>query len=135
MDYYLDSNVYIHLNSGTHQSLIEKLLNTDQSKIKIPSIVAAELLTGVEKSVKKEYNKERLQRFLNLFDIVSFDEAVALKYAEIRASLEKKSMMIGPNDLIIAATVSAYQGILVTNNTREFSRVPGLILEDWTIVC
>jgi tRNA(fMet)-specific endonuclease VapC len=64
--------------------------------------------------------------------VVSFDAEAADRYAEVRAKLEKKGTVVGPNDLILAATVLRSAGILVTHNTREFRRVPQLSIQDWT---
>jgi tRNA(fMet)-specific endonuclease VapC len=100
--------------------------------IRIPSIVAAELVHGAEKSLNTERSMEQVKKFLMQFEITPFDTLAAYSYGKIRASLEKQGQIIGPNDLIIAATALSRNGILVTNNTREFSRVQDLVLEDWT---
>jgi len=68
---------------------------------------------------------------LNSFIIVPFDSSAAERYAQIRQNLEKRGRVIGPDDLLIAATVLTCGGVLVTHNTSEFSRVEGLRLEDW----
>ena len=67
------------------------------------------------------------------FEYISFESQAAIAYARIRYDLEKEGKSIGPNDLIIAAVVLANQGTLVTHNVNEFSRVPGLLIEDWTV--
>jgi tRNA(fMet)-specific endonuclease VapC len=129
--YYLDANMCIYFLKGTYQPLREKLQSTAPAKIKIPAIVQAEILVGVEKGAKG-ITREIWNTFFDTFGIIGFDEAAARRYAIIRAYLEKKGNTIGPNDLIIAATVLANNGILVTHNTKEFKRVPDLIIEDWT---
>jgi len=99
--------------------------------IKIPSIVKAELLFGAEKSIKKEQNIEMINQFLLPFEILSFDEDEAIEYSKIRALLKKNGNIIEPNDLIIASIVKSNNGILITNNVREFERVEGLKFENW----
>jgi tRNA(fMet)-specific endonuclease VapC len=99
--------------------------------IKISSIVKAELLYGVEKSQKKEENLEKVRKFLLPFEIMSFDDKAAVEYSVIRANMERTGIVIEPNDLIISATVLSHCGTLITNNEKEFSRVPGLIVENW----
>lgn len=101
------------------------------SQIKIPAIVKAELLLGAQKSKAATRNLERVSEFLAPYEIVSFDDEASQAYAAIRASLETHGEIIGPNDLLIAATVISHSGVLVTNNTREFSRVKQLKIENW----
>jgi len=98
----------------------------------IPSMVAAELLYGAEKSTKRDYNLRIFGAFLSLYQIVSFDSKAAGFYAAIRSDLESKGQSIGGNDLVIAATALAHEGILVTHNVSKFSRIKGLVLNDWT---
>ncbi|MDR1799371.1 MAG: type II toxin-antitoxin system VapC family toxin [Bifidobacteriaceae bacterium] len=87
--------------------------------------------TWHRRSDRPEQNTEAVRRFLAPFAIQPFDSAAAIHYAAIRAGLEATGQVIGPNDLLIAATVLAAGGVLVTHNTKEFSRVPGLLLENW----
>jgi tRNA(fMet)-specific endonuclease VapC len=132
MTYYLDTNICIYFLNGSLSKVRDRLLSKSPRDIAIPSIVKAELLFGAEKSKKRDENLEKINRFLLPLLTAGFDDEEASAYARIRAHLETAGLLIGPNDLLIAATVSAQGGILVTNNTREFSRVPGLPLEDWT---
>ncbi len=127
----LDTNTCIYFIKGSYQSLADELRKRKPTDIKIPSMVMAELLLGAEKSKQRIKTLEACRAFLEPFGVLSFDDEAALKYAEIRAALEKKGRTIGPNDLIIAATVMAHDGILVTHNTKEFKRVTGLRVEDW----
>lgn len=131
MNYFLDSNICIYSLKGISEKLFKKILSIEPNNIKIPSIVKAELLLGAEKSLKRKENLKIINEFLTPFEIVSFDSKAAEKYSIIRADLEKKGKIIGPNDLIIAATVSANSGILITNNTKEFKRVKNLLIENW----
>ena len=129
--YYIDSNTYIYFDKNTSHALTTKLLSVSPANMKIPSMVAGELRLGAEKSARREYNSERLERFLSLYEIVPFDDEAAKRYAKIRAELERSGQIIGANDLVIAATVLSRDGTLVTRNTKEFSRVTELKFENW----
>ncbi|MCL2712842.1 MAG: type II toxin-antitoxin system VapC family toxin [Methanomassiliicoccaceae archaeon] len=132
MTYYLDSNTLIFVLKGMNRAVADKLNTTPPSEIKIPSIVLAELLTGVHKSNNSKKNMGSLIGLISPYEIIPFDEGASAEYGKMKAELETKGKIIGPNDLIIAATVLSRGGILVTNNTREFSRVKGLYIEDWS---
>lgn len=93
----------------------------------------AELRLGAKKSQRRSQTEQMVQEFLDPFDILPFGDAEASVYATIRAQLEREGNVIGPNDLLIAATAASSGGVLVTNNLREFSRVPGLQVENWVI--
>ena len=131
MKYFLDTNIYVYLNNKKSDNIAPKMVEIGETNIKIPSVVAAEMLHGAEKSAKVDFNLKRAKDFISHHEIVSFDLKAAEYYAKIRANLERKGAVIGNNDMFIAATVIANNGILVTHNTREFERIDGLILEDW----
>jgi len=131
--YYLDTNICVYFLKGLHQSIVENIKKINPGNIKIPSIVKAELLYGAQKSQHKTKNLTNINRFLEPFDIIPFDDDCAITYSKIRASMELKGTIIGPNDYIIAATVVAKNGILVTNNTKEFQKVKNLKTENWTV--
>jgi tRNA(fMet)-specific endonuclease VapC len=95
-------------------------------------VVKAELLYGAHRSARPDENLRTLDTLFQAFQSVPFDDVAAEHYGRIRAELAAQGTPIGPNDLLIAATALAYNLVLVTHNTREFSRVPGLIVEDWT---
>ena len=133
MNYYLDTNICIYFLKGKYPSILTKMLSLNPDDIKIPAIVKAELLHGAEKSIKRDENKNKIASFLLPFEIVPFDDESAVYYAKIKAALEQTGMLIGPNDLLIAATSLAKNTILVTNNVKEFSRVAGLSLENWIL--
>jgi len=132
MTYYLDANVIISILRGQDPVLKRKLSSIPMKNIKIPSVVKAELVTGAYKKhdIKKEL--DIVVGFTDKFEIISFDSNASLTYGRIRADLEKKGAIIGPNDLIIAATVLSNGGTLVTKNTKEFRRVEGLHVENWS---
>ena len=130
--YYLDANICIFYMRGKDRELRAKIDSIDTSCIKIPAVVKGELLVGAEKSKRQEETFAETFAFCRPYEIVPFDDSVLMTYAKIRASLERKGQKIGYNDTLIAATVMAKNGILVTNNTEEFSRIDGLHLDDWT---
>ena len=132
MTYFLDTNVCIYLLNDKFRNIREKMASLSSSDIKISSVVAAELIYGAYKSTKVEYNLSRFEKFLSLYEIVPFDGSAVNIYGEIRVELERKGKVIGCNDMLIAATVLANDGILVTNNTDEFVRINNLLIEDWT---
>ena len=131
MIYFLDSNVCVYFLKGLYPSIKENIRNTNPNNIKIPAIVKAELLYGAEKSQHKIKNLTNINRFFEPFEIVPFNDDCSIVYAKIRCEMEMKGAIIGPNDYIIAATVLANNGILVTNNTKEFGRVNHLRIENW----
>jgi len=130
--YLLDTNICVYFLNNKFPQIKEKIKTVSQDRLKIPAVVMAELYYGAVKSAKKEYNLARYTRFSALYNIVCFDNNAARIYGDIRVALEAKGQIIGGNDLMIAATTLANDAILVTNNVGEFSRVDGLVVEDWT---
>ena len=133
MIYFLDTNICIFHLKNAYENMSMRLKSTPINDVRIASMVAAELLYGAEKSVKREQNLGIFKAFLSIYEITPFDDRAAEHYARIRAELERDGTMIGNNDLVIAATALANCGIVVTNNRGEFSRVKGLVVEDWTL--
>lgn len=86
---------------------------------------------GIEKSAKPEQNRAALDQFLLPLDILDFDSEAAKVYGDIRAYLERQGLPIGGMDVLIGAHARSRSCILVTNNTREFARIPHLQIEDW----
>lgn len=101
-------------------------------EIAVSAITVAELYYGAERSRRTEQNKEALAGFLLPLAVLPFDAAAAVGFGSIRAALESQGEGLGPYDLLIAACASAHGLTVVTNNIREFGRVPGLAVEDWT---
>ena len=132
MKYYLDTNICIYFLKAQKINLKNKILSENPNNIKIPSIVKAELLYGAEKSQRREENIDKVVQFLFPLEIIGFNDHESIEYSKISANLEIRGEIIGPNDLIIAAIVKANDGILITNNTKEFERVRDLKIEDWT---
>lgn len=130
--YYLDTNTCIYFLNGKYESIKVKILSLPPDEIGIPSIVKAELLFGAYKSKNQKSNIEKVEMFLEPFEIIAFDDLMTYVYADIRERMEKTGLIIGPNDLLIASIVKFHDGILVTNNEKQFSNIEGLQIENWT---
>ncbi len=132
MKYMLDTNICIYAIKHKPNSVIERFLSHDPEEMSISAITYAELMHGVEKSMAVERNRIAMSLFLSPITILEFDGRAAEEYGKIRAELEKKGTPIGPMDTLIASHAKSRGLIIVTNNTREFNRVVGLTVEDWT---
>lgn len=131
MLYMLDTNICIFGIKG-HAKVLQNITSHPAKEICISSITYSELCHGVENSQAVLKNKLLLHSFLAAIKILPFDAEAAEAYGKIRTYLQKQGTPIGPLDTLIAAHGQAAGAVIVTNNTREFSRVPGLNLEDWT---
>jgi tRNA(fMet)-specific endonuclease VapC len=129
--YLLDTNACIAILNRSSQPLIDHVGSCSPEEIGLSSVVKAELYFGARRSNRVQENLEVLARFFAPFRTYPFDDLCAEHYGSIRADLVRSGNTIGPNDLLIAATARAHDLTLVTNKTREFSRVVGLRLEDW----
>ncbi len=126
----LDTNICIHVINARPPAVLERFRQHRMGEIGVCSVVAAELAYGVAKSGSTR-NRQALKMFLAPLVILPFDEAALWVYGDLRAELERKGTPIGSLDTMIAAHALSQQSTLVTNNTREFARVPGLALENW----
>lgn len=133
MAWYLDTNIVVFCLRAKSPVAMRRLRGTPPAEVRLPLQVHAELLVGAAKSSNPPHSLARVQAFLAPFAIVWPDAAVEEHYVEIRTFLERAGTPISEADLWIAATARAAAGVLVTNNTAEFARVPHLSLEDWTI--
>ncbi len=131
MKYMLDTNICIYIIKKKPVKVIDHLTNLPISDVGLSTITVSELEYGVAKSGKIEQNKIALIAFLAPLEIVVYDLNAAGIYGEIRSYLEKQGQPIGPLDLLIAAHALSLNSILVTNNEREFKKVPGLKFENW----
>lgn len=132
MKWLLDTNICIFLIKKKSPKVIAKLEECIPGDVGISSITLAELQYGVEKSSRPDNNREALQAFLIPLEISFFDDAAAAAYGQLRTAFESKGTPIGPLDMLIAAHALSLGSTLVTNNTKEFTRVPGLPLKDWS---
>lgn len=131
MKYMLDTNMCIYIIKKHSDHVLKKFKRFHVGDIFISSITLAELMYGVYKSLHQQKNKNALEEFISPIEIKTFDEEAAIHYGEIRAYLEKKGAPIGPLDMMIAAHAKSLKFVLVTNNKKEFSRVPHLKIDDW----
>jgi len=127
----LDTNICIYLIKKKPRSVLEKLAQHKISEVGISAMTVAELEYGVSKSALPDKNRDALDEFLAPFEIVPFDDRAAQEYGRIRAHLERKGTLIGSMDMLIAAHAQSLGVMLVTNNAKEFKRVPHLQVENW----
>ena len=132
MKYILDTNICIYIIKKKPSQVFEKFKDLPLGSVGISSITLAELAYGVKKSVQSEKNQIALNQFLVPLDIVEFDANAAIEYGIIRAELERAGTPIGPLDMLIASHAKSLDLTLVTNNEKEFKRVDGLAIENWT---
>ena len=133
MLYMLDTCICVDYLRAKNENLLKKVRSFNPRQIKIPSIVLAELLHGAYHSKRVEKNLRDTIDLIADFEVIPFDKLEADTYGQILDSLERKGHVIGNNDIMIAATALIRNATLVTNNTREFSRIDGLKLYDWTL--
>jgi tRNA(fMet)-specific endonuclease VapC len=134
LSYLLDTNSVIdHLRRGLASNVTTKMAAAPPSSIYLCSVVLAELFYGAWRSsaANQAANLSLIARLQQQFVSLPFDDQAAEEYGKVRAHLAALGTPIGPNDLMIAAIALAYQMTLVTHNTAEFGRVPGLTLVDW----
>lgn len=131
MLYLLDTNTCIVYLKGKNIHLKQKLDTIPISEIAVCSVVKGELFYGSVRSANPERNFALQQEFVSQFVSLPFDDQSALIFGQIRANLATKGTPIGAYDLQIAAIAIANNLILVTHNTKEFSRIPELQIEDW----
>ncbi len=131
--YMLDTNTIAYAKNRRPASVLERLIQHDPSEICISAITMAELEFGISHSAKPSQNRKALLMFLSGITILPFGPEAAQAYGKIRHTLQSQGQLIGANDLLIAAHAKTAGLILVTHNTREFSRIEGLKIEDWAI--
>lgn len=129
--YMLDTNICIYLIRNNPPHVRAHFERLQPGEILLSSIVLAELMYGVSKSMHSEHNRAALEMFLMPLEMSVFDTHAAETYGDIRANLEREGNIIAGNDLLIAAHALSLDVTLVTNNEREFSRVPGLKVVNW----
>ena len=129
--YLLDTNVCIRLLNNAHEGLVHHFQQHHPGEIALCSIVKAELYYGARHSQRVEANLQLLARFYQPLASFPFDDRCAEEAGLIRADLAEQGKIIGPNDVLIAATARANDAVLVAHTTQEFARVTGLRLVDW----
>lgn len=128
--YILDTNTLIYYFKGIGK-VANNLLAVSPKEVGIPAIVLYELEYGIAKSTSPKKRMKQLEEMCFLVKILPFEEKAAKASAGIRASLEKKGTPIGAYDVLIAGIAISKQGVLITNNTKEFKRIPKLKIENW----
>ena len=131
--YLLDTNVCIRFINGRSPILRENFRQHKRSQMRVSIISRAELYCGSAKSQTPAVSGQKQMVFLKGIKTILFDESAAVVYGDIRTDLERRGLTIGELDRMIAAVALANRFTLVTHNTREFSRVFGLTIEDWEI--
>lgn len=133
MGFCLDTNHIVICLRGKSPKVMNRLLNTPAADIRMPMQVLAELLVGAAKSAKPEANEASVRAFVKPYILLWPDDAVVARYVSVRCALEAAGQSIGEADLWIAATALAHGDTVLTNNVDEFKRVPGLVVEDWSV--
>ena len=136
MTHLLDTNAWVdHLRRGPASKVTARLAAAPPGSVYLCSLVVGELIYGAFHSgpAHRAGNLALIASLRQQFVSLPFDDRAAEEYGKARAHLASAGTPIGPNDLIIAAIALAHGFTLVTHNTNEFSRVPGLLLEDWQV--
>lgn len=130
LKYMLDTNIVIYVIK--HKPIeVRERFNSVFSQICVSSITVAELVYGAENSAQPEHNLMVVENFLSRLQVLDYGTEAAIQYGNIKAYLKKLGQLISDNDLHIAAHARSKGFILVTNNTKEFNRVPALQLDNW----
>ncbi|MBN9342574.1 MAG: plasmid maintenance protein [Comamonadaceae bacterium SCN 68-20] len=129
--YLLDTNICIYVINDRPAHVLP-VFNAHHGRMCISEVTRFELLSGAYKSQAPHKALQRIGTFCAMLDVLPLDTAAAVHAAQIRAMLEQKGQKIGPYDTLIAGHARSLAAILVTNNTQEFQRVGGLMLEDWS---
>ena len=131
MKWMLDTNVCIAIVRRQPETAIRRLRGKAIGQVGVSAITVAELQYGAAKSSRSEQARSALSEFLLALEVAPFDEQACVGYGAVRAKLKSSGKPIGPLDTLIAAHALSLGVVLVTNNVREFRRVPGLTVEDW----
>jgi tRNA(fMet)-specific endonuclease VapC len=128
----LDTNVCIHVMRQP-DSPIKARFKAHAGELSISTITLHELIHGVERSNRPEFQRELVMDFVSRLEVLDFDSAAASQSGDIHATLAKSGTMIGSYDMLIAGHARSLGLLVVTNNLREFNRVDGLLCEDWLV--
>ena len=128
----LDTNICSYVLRRRPAFMVERFAGLNRGQLWLSAIVAAELRFGAAKLGSTEFSAA-IEAWLAGFDVRPWPNEATHHYARIRAALERAGQPVGGMDLLIAAHAMAEDSVLVTNNTREFLRVPGLAVEEWNL--
>ena len=126
----LDTNICIYIINAKPPTVLQRFRDYRMGEVGVCTVVAAELAFGVAKSCSAR-NRHALELFLAPLTLMPFDEAAVWAYGTLRSELERQGKQIGALDTMIGAHALSQQATLVTNNTSEFARIPGLRLDNW----
>ncbi|MDD5029724.1 MAG: PIN domain-containing protein [Rhodoferax sp.] len=129
--YLIDTNIWSHLQRRTTQALLARFAALKPGQTFLSPVVLGEMETSYLKGDRAPYRRVALDQIIGSCQILAVNRQVAIEYAQLRAKLEQAGTPIGPNDTWIAAEALHHKLVLVTDNVREFSRVPGLAVENW----
>jgi len=127
----LDTNICIYIIKKRPEPVLQRFQDYEVGDVALSAITLSELCFGAAKSQNPEKNADALEEFLLPLEILPFGEEAAQVYGGIRASLERSGEPIGAMDMLIAAHAVSAGLTLITHNSREFARIPGLSLQDW----
>ena len=130
--YLLDTNICIYIAKHHPPAVRERFVQLKADELAMSVVTLGELRFGAEKSQWRERAMAVIAQLVTTVQIVPLTEAVGAHYGQIRASFQQRGEMIGNNDLWLAAHAKAEGWTLITNNEREFVRVEGLQIENWT---
>jgi tRNA(fMet)-specific endonuclease VapC len=130
LNYMLDTDICVYLLKNTSGGLLDRF-NELAFELCISTITLGELHFGAENSGRRSANLEGLARLVDRLDVLPFDDRAAADYGRLRAELRRAGQPAGPLDMLIGAHARSAGLILVTNNVREFARMPGLRVENW----
>jgi tRNA(fMet)-specific endonuclease VapC len=133
MKYMLDTNICIYCIRRSPQKVFRRMQDREIGDVGISAITYSELQYGVANSSNSDRNSIALAEFIAPLEVLDYTGEIAETYGSIRSTLKRKGKLIGPLDLLIAAHALHLESTLVTNNVREFSRIPGLKIENWTV--
>jgi tRNA(fMet)-specific endonuclease VapC len=132
--YMLDTGTCSYIMKRSNDAVLKRLQKVPVSDVCISVVTKSELLFGVEVSPRRRQDETALNAFLGYVEVLNLPDVASLHHAQIRAALKALGTMIGANDLFIAAHARSLGLTLVTNNAREFERVPKLAIENWTTI-
>lgn len=130
LQYMLDTNICIYVIRNYPQELLVRF-NALAEQLCISSITLGELHYGAEKSARRLQNLQAIEHFSARLDVLPFSAKAAAHYGQVRAELERAGTPVGLHDMLIGAHARSDGLIIVTNNRREFDRIPGLRVENW----
>ena len=131
LKYLLDTNIVIYTMKNRPQQ-VKRRFQENHGRMGISAVTLGELVFGAEHSQQVEQNLADVEAMVARLEVLSFDHKAAYHFGQIRSALYRTGKPIGPYDMMIAGQARACGLILVTNNVKEFERVPGLLFEDWS---